>query len=196
MKEERVHNKCLLLNADYSPFGIIEWNKAIIWSLKIEESEDEYPIEIIDFYKNDCIQGTNRTFPVPAVARTKKFFYINDYTVNFNRKNILVRDNYTCQYCYKIFDQKELTYDHVIPKSIWKEKSSPTNWTNIVTCCVKCNRKKSNRTPSEANMKLKNVPIRPIKNKKFLPVIQSLSTISSTAPNEWKFYLPDSYEHI
>jgi hypothetical protein len=196
MTVESNHKKCLLLNADYSPFGLIDWNKAIVWSLKIEESDNEYPIEIIDFYKDDFIQGMNRRFPVPAVAKTKKFFYINDYTVNFSRRNILIRDNYTCQYCCNIFDQKDLTYDHVVPKSIWKEKFSPTNWTNIVTCCIKCNRKKGNKTPSEAKMKLKNVPVRPVKNKKFLPVVQSLLTISDRVPDEWKFYLPNSYEYI
>jgi hypothetical protein len=189
------HKKCLLLNADYSPFGIIDWTKAVVWSLKIDESEDSYTIEIIDFYKNDFIQAINKKFPVPAVARTKKFFKINDYGVNFSRKNILIRDNYTCQYCGVIFDTNELTYDHVIPKSIWPGSDSPTNWTNIVTCCVKCNRKKGNKTPAQAKMKLKNLPIRPVKNKKFLPVIQSLSTITNP-PEEWMVYLPKSYRHL
>jgi len=190
------HKKCLLLNADYSPFGIIDWHKAIIWSIKEYECDGAYSIEIIDFYHNDFIQGTTKRFPVPAVARTKKFFQINNYNVNFSRRNILIRDNYTCQYCNKIFDTNELTYDHVIPKSIWKQKTSPTNWTNIVTCCIKCNRKKGNRTPYEADMKLKNIPIRPQKNNKFLPVVQCLSTIRSNLPQEWRSYLPDSYSQI
>lgn len=189
------HKKCLLLNADYSPFGIIDWHKAIIWSIKEYECDGSYSIEIIDFYPNDYIQGTNKKFPVPAVARTKKFFQINNYNVNFSRRNILIRDNYTCQYCYQVFDTNQLTYDHVIPKSVWRQKSSPTNWTNIVTCCIKCNRKKGNRTPLEANMKLKNIPIRPQKNNKFLPVVQCLSTIKSNMPTEWLAYLPDSYSH-
>lgn len=188
------HNTCLLLNADYTPFGIIDWTKAIIWSLKIfDKGEEDYSIEIIDFYKDDFIQGINRKFPVPAVAKTKKFLHINNYRVNFSRKNILIRDNYTCQYCDKQFCNTELTYDHVVPKSTWKAKTSPTNWTNIVTCCIKCNRKKGNRTPSEAGMKLKNPPVRPQKNHQYLPVIQSLLTIKDNIPKEWTTYLPDSY---
>ena len=196
MYETISHKKCLLLNADYTPFGILDWTKAIIWSLKINESEDSYTIEIIDFYKNDFIQGINKKYPVPAVAKTKKFFKINDYNVNFSRRNILIRDNYTCQYCSSVFSCDQLTYDHVMPKSLWKEKSSPTNWTNIVTCCIKCNRKKGNKTPAEAKMRLKNIPIRPYKQKKFLPVVQSLITIKDNIPMEWKAYLPDSYSYI
>lgn len=195
-KEKTNHKKCLLLNADYSPFGIIDWTKAIIWSMKAYETEDSYPVEIIDFYQNDFIQGINKKFPVPAVARTKKFFKINDYGVNFSRRNILIRDNYTCQYCCEVFPIDQLTYDHVIPKSIWRLDRSPTNWTNIVTCCIKCNRKKGNRTPSEAKMKLKNVPIRPQKNHKFLPVVQSLITIKDDMPQEWQIYLPESYNYL
>lgn len=189
------HKSCLLLNADYSPFGIIEWTKAITWSLKLDDLGDYYPIEIINFYRNDFIQGINKQFPVPAVARTKKFFHINRQCVNFSRRNILIRDDYTCQYCCKVFSINELTYDHVVPKSVWKYKSSPTTWTNIVTCCTKCNRKKGNKTPDEAKMKLKQPPIKPEKNQKFLPVVQSLLTIRNI-PEEWKLYLPESYNYI
>ena len=104
--------------------------------------------EIIDFYKNDYIIGTNnKRFPIPAVAKTAKYFRINNHTVKFSRKNLFVRDNYTCQYCDTIFNGNDLTYDHVIPKSAWKSNiGSPTCWTNIVTACVNCNRKKGNRT--------------------------------------------------
>lgn len=191
--QEIQHKKCLLLNADYSPFGLIDWKKAIFWSFKEVESKDVYPVEIIDFYKNDFIRGINKNFPVPAVAKTRKFFSVNNHNVNFSRKNILIRDNYTCQYCYKKFNPIDLTYDHVIPKSLWRSKYSPTSWTNIVTCCIKCNRKKGNKTPQDAGMKLKNLPVKPQKSNKYLPVVQSLLTIKGQIPEEWIVYLPDSY---
>ena len=37
-----------------------------------------------------------------------------------------------------MFSYKELTLDHVIPKS----KGGKTEWTNIVTACKKCNNEK------------------------------------------------------
>jgi hypothetical protein len=188
------HKKCLLLNADYAPFCIIDWTKAIIWSLKLEQDDDSYAIEVIDFYKNDFIQGTNKKFPVPAVARTKKFFKINDYRVNFSRKNIFLRDNYTCQYCGEVFDTNKLTYDHVIPKSIWKsDRSSATCWTNITTSCIKCNIKKGNKTPKQAKMPIINAPIKPNKSTKYLPISYHLAKIKDTIPDEWKLYFPESY---
>ena len=48
---------------------------------------------------------------------------------------------YTCQYCAEIFDKKDLTLDHVIPKS----KKGPSNWENVVTACKACNLKKANK---------------------------------------------------
>lgn len=192
---EKQHSKCLLLNADYSPLSIIEWHKALIWSIRYEKDK-KYGIEIIDFFRNDFIVGVNKKYPIPAVARTRRFFRINNHNVTFSRKNIYIRDNYTCQYCNQEFDAKDLTYDHVIPKSKWTENYSPTNWTNIVTACIGCNRKKGSRTPSQANMKLRSLPGKPHKNSRFLPVVSYLNTIESDLPEEWSLYLPKSYANI
>lgn len=188
------NSKCLVLNADYSPLCVIGWKRALIWSLKNKE-DPLAGVEIIDFYKNDFILGTNnRKFPIPAVVKTIQYFRLHNQKVNFSRKNIFIRDNYTCQYCNIKKDVNELTYDHVIPKSVWTNNlGTPTNWTNIVTACVNCNRKKGNRTPKQANMPLKNSPVAPVKNIKYLPLTHYLLKIRSDIPQEWTIYLPESY---
>jgi 5-methylcytosine-specific restriction endonuclease McrA len=186
------NSKCLVLNSDYTPLAIVDWKRAITWSLS---DMNHANIEVIDFYKDDYINGVNnKKFPIPAVIRTIRYFRINNAKVNFSRKNIFIRDNYSCQYCGEKKEIHKLTYDHVIPKSLWKNKiGSPTNWTNIVTACVECNRKKSNRTPKQANMPLKNFPTVPNKSSKYLPISHFLLRISKDIPREWVLYLPDSY---
>lgn len=188
------HSRCLLLNADFTPLSIMDWTKAIIWSMKYADNP-KYGIDIVDFYKNDHINGVNnKKYPIPAVAKTKRFFKFNKQTVTFSRKNIYIRDDHTCQYCNKRFEHFDLTYDHVIPKSQWRDyKTSPTCWTNIVTACVDCNRKKGNKTPKQANMPLKQLPIVPTKNAKYLPISHYLYKIKDNIPDEWQIYLPDSY---
>jgi len=187
------HSRCLLMNADYAPLAIMSWQRAMVWSIKYEIN-NKYGIEIIDFYKNDYIVGVDKKIPIPAVAKTRRFFKINTQPVTFSRKNIFIRDNYCCQYCGIRFDIRELTYDHVVPKSKWNDLGhSPTNWTNIVTACVSCNRKKGNRTPKEANMPLKNNPIVPNKSIRYLPVVHNLRRIKEDIPEEWKIYLPPSF---
>lgn len=191
----RIENsRCLILNADYSPLGTITWKKALVWSFG-HTSNSSNGIEIIDFYKNDYILGVNnKKFPIPAVARTAKYFRIHNQRVNFSRKNLFIRDNYTCQYCNSKKEMAQLTYDHVIPKSAWRDNiGSPTCWTNIVTACVDCNRKKGNRTPKQANMPLQNLPIVPKKSHKYLPITCWLLKIRSDVPEEWKAYLPEAY---
>ena len=190
MKAE--NSRCLVLNSDYAPLTIVSWHKAIMWSLKTNNS---FGIEIIDFYKHDFILGTNnKKYPIPSIAKTKKYLKINRQSVTFSRKNLFIRDDYTCQYCGKKFIIQELTYDHVVPKSKWMNKNlSPTCWTNIVTACIKCNRNKGSRTPKQANMDLLSIPIKPTKNLKYLPVTSQLLSIKETMPDEWKSYIPDSY---
>lgn len=186
-------SKCLLLNADYTPLSIISWQKAVTWMVKYENNS-KYSIEMIDFYKDDSISGVNnKKYPIPAVAKTKRFFYVKNSNVIFSRKNIFLRDEYTCQYCNQVFDNQYLTYDHVIPKSKWDYSAgSPTTWTNIVTACIKCNLKKGNKTPKQANMLLINMPFKPSKIHKYLPVSHILRKLNKL-PEEWAIYLPLSY---
>ena len=67
------HEDCLVLNADYSPIGIIGWRKAMVWSFRYTHSEYS-GIEIIDHYKNDIVLGANGQCRIPAVVRTTKYF--------------------------------------------------------------------------------------------------------------------------
>jgi len=184
------HKDCLILNADYSPIGIINWQKAITWSFKYKYKKNQ-GIEIIDYYSNEYIIGANRRFPIPAVAKTVRYFKLHKrYNIVFSRKNLFTRDNYTCQYCGNVFSHNHLTYDHVVPKSRFVDTRSATNWTNIVTACSKCNRRKGNKTPKEANMTLINEPLKPSFSIKYLPWYQHLITIGNGTTNEkWQQYI-------
>jgi 5-methylcytosine-specific restriction endonuclease McrA len=74
-----------------------------------------------------------------------------------NRREVLRRDNHTCQYCGST---KHLTLDHVIPRS----KGGQHTWDNVVTACERCNSTKSDRLLHEAGMVLKTklkAPIHP-----------------------------------
>tara|TARA_B100001094_G_C18179314_1_gene799860 strand:- start:352 stop:921 length:570 start_codon:yes stop_codon:yes gene_type:complete len=180
---------CLILNADYSPIGIVNWQKAMVWAFKLKNNESN--IEIVEYY-NDYIIGSNQNYKIPAVIKTSKYFKIHGVAVNFCRKNIFIRDNYTCQYCGVKQPYNVLTYDHVIPKSKWNIKNkSATCWTNIVTACVKCNLKKSNKTPKQAGMRLITKPYEPKKSNKYLPVASHLITIKESIPTQWNLYIKD-----
>jgi hypothetical protein len=81
------------------------------------------------------------------------------------------RDKHLCAYCGEQFDVKQLTIDHIHPKS----KGGKNTWTNCVTACKKCNQRKGSKTLEQANMQLLYVPYVPnifekmiLKNRKIL----------------------------
>jgi len=90
----------------------------------------------------------------------------------------LSRDNYTCQYCGAMPSRRELTIDHVLPRS----RGGKTTWENVVTACQKCNGRKGSRTPEEAHMKLRVWPKRP----RYL-AIAALSSVE--AKQAWGKYI-------
>ena len=191
MSKKAENSKCLLLNADYTPLRIISWQRAIVWSIRYSNNNN-YGIEIIEFYKDKYIQGaSNKQYRVPAVAKTVRYFNLYNKKINFSRNNLFIRDNFTCQYCGKKQILSQLTYDHIIPKSRFNDnKKLSTNWLNIVTACRLCNHKKGNKTPSEAGMSLINSPVEPSYSLIYLPWYQELSTIKNSPTYEmWKPFI-------
>lgn len=184
------HKNCLVLNADYTPIGIIDWKKAMVWSFRYI-NENYSSIEIVEYHYQDTVIGCNGPLNIPSIIKTTKYFKLLNKRVNFSRKNVFIRDDYTCQYCGTKLPINKLTYDHVIPKSLWKNNGTPTCWTNIVTACISCNLKKSNRTPCQANMPLKQDPFIPQKSMKYLPLAYQLNTILKDFPDQWKAYVGD-----
>jgi hypothetical protein len=64
-----------------------------------------------------------------------------------NRRHaVLAYFNYACQYCGTT--KGIMTEEHVLPKA----KGGTDAWSNLTCACRKCNNKKGERTPEEANM--------------------------------------------
>ena len=82
---------------------------------------------------------------VPSVIRLLEYRRIPHQSRALSRKNILLRDRYTCQYCGVQPGPEELTIDHVLPRS----QGGLTTWDNVVTACRECNHRKGGRTPEE-----------------------------------------------
>jgi len=141
----------LLLNATYEPLQIVSWKRAIRMLFQDK-------VEVLEEYKNE-IRSVSLAIRVPSVIRLLHYvkMHRNHRTVKLSRTNLFTRDNFRCQYCGIKLSSSELTYDHLIPVS----RGGKKNWDNIVTCCVPCNRIKSNRTPKESGLRLLRNPKTP-----------------------------------
>lgn len=182
------NQRVLVLNVDFTPMSVSDWKEAIVGIFKHHKNYKS-GVEAVDFYRNDSIRDTaGRHHPIPSVVRTLE--YVKGKTsVPFSRKNVFIRDRMTCQYCYKVFEVDELNFDHVICRAKWDHKNgSPTNWTNIVSCCKPCNNRKADKTLKECGMKLLKQPTKPSPHL----YIAGLSPWSQI-PFEWISYLPETY---
>jgi len=181
-----IGTRVLILNADFSPIGLIHWEKAITLDFK-------GLIRVVDYYKNDSIiSAAGHEWPLPAVVSLIRYRKPKKGDIPFSRKNVFLRDNLTCQYCNQKFLAKELTYDHVIPRAKWTHNSTPTCWNNIVSCCYPCNSKKADKTIKEAKMKLLKPPAMPNNSSGFILGLAPWTKLKE----EWIPYLPKHYIDI
>jgi 5-methylcytosine-specific restriction endonuclease McrA len=91
---------------------------------------------------------------LPEVIVLRAYDGLPMRTVAFSRRNLYRRDAFACQYCGRRPGALDLTIDHVIPRS----RGGKTSWENCVLACVECNKRKANRPPDEAGMRLIRVP--------------------------------------
>ena len=136
-------------------------------------------VEVLEEYGRE-IRSVSFTIKLPSVVRLLRLVKRPKSPVKFSRQNIYARDKYRCQYCGQKFSSEELTYDHVVPRS----RGGKTEWENIVTCCVDCNRRKGGRTPSEAGMKLIKKPEKPT----WIPALR-ITIGFREVPQSWRDYL-------
>jgi 5-methylcytosine-specific restriction endonuclease McrA len=136
----------LVLNASYEPINVCAARRAIVLVLKgVAMTEEE---------NGHFLHAARMAMRVPSVIRLLEYRRIPHQSRALSRKNILLRDRNTCQYCGDVLASSELTLDHVVPRS----RGGPSAWENLVACCHPCNRRKGNQLAHEAGMKLMREP--------------------------------------
>jgi hypothetical protein len=141
--------KVLLLNSDFSPISVTTMRRSFSLVYKGRA-------EIIEEYENPIVLGDS-IFMRPKVVRLLDYRHIPFRTIFLSRVNIFRRDDHKCLYCDS---KKNLTLDHVIPKS----RGGDNGWENLATCCVNCNKNKNDKTPEEVGFKLRHKPFKPSQN--------------------------------
>lgn len=163
-----MRRKVLVLNADYRALTVCSVYKA--FSLVYAEKA-----EIVTIVENLYLRSVTRAYEVPSIIRLYRYVSVPFKNVMLNRHNIFKRDGGCCVYCGS---REDLTLDHVIPQS----RGGKSTWTNLVTACKKCNAKKGDYTPEEANMPLPYQPFKP----SYVVFLRDFSGISNES---WKPYL-------
>lgn len=140
-------SRVLVLNYDFSPISVCSVERAFLL-VYLDKAE------LLAGAREGFLHSVDKTFAMPAVIRLLRYIHIPYKGVMLTRQNVFKRDSHTCQYCGT---QRDLTLDHVVPRS----KKGPSSWTNLVTACKRCNARKGNFTPEAAGLKLMSRPVRP-----------------------------------
>ena len=169
---DRLHRPVLVLNASYEPINVCAARRALVLVLKgVASAEEESEAHV---------HSARQNLRMPSVIRLLSYRHIPQQTRALSRKNILLRDRYTCQFCGRKFPAAELTLDHVFPRS----RGGRSSWENLVACCYHCNNRKGDRTPEEAGLRLIRKP-RPFT----LHTSRQLMRLMANQEEKWRKYL-------
>jgi 5-methylcytosine-specific restriction endonuclease McrA len=103
----------------------------------------------------------------------------------FSRRNLFRRDHNQCQYCGLRPGTAELSIDHVFPRS----RGGKSSWENCVLACMDCNRRKRDRTPEEAGMRMLKRPEKP----RWSPVLE---VPVGRVRQSWERFVSEAYWNV
>jgi 5-methylcytosine-specific restriction endonuclease McrA len=162
----------LVLNQNFEPLNVCNVRRALVLVLggKAEVLERNHQV----------IHSQTLTIHCPSVIRLSHLIRRPRPRARLSRREIFLRDSYTCQYCGT--HTRDLTIDHVIPR----HKGGPHTWDNLVSACKTCNHRKGGKTVAEARMRLARPPREPRTNVYFMVH----RYLESGPLEEWLLYLP------
>ena len=158
-------NQVVVLNSAWLPISYTNVKDALTMMYKgkakaichktynIYSFDDWADLEALELY----IRTPNLRVRLPKTILLLGYSKVPPVTRPFTRRGVYERDQYRCQYCGCRPITAKRSIDHIIPQS----RGGMNAWDNCVTCCKRCNERKADRTPAEANMKLLNKPYAP-----------------------------------
>lgn len=166
----------LVLSPGYEPVARVHWQRALTLLFMGK-------VEVVEEYEDKEIHSVTFSIKMPSVVRFLRSMRSKKKAIKFSRENVFARDTGQCQYCGVKVSRAESTYDHVTPRA----HGGTTVWENVVICCVPCNQKKGGRTPAQAKMVLRTLPVRPKK----LPDARFTLVWRKGMPDSWKTWARD-----
>jgi 5-methylcytosine-specific restriction endonuclease McrA len=141
----------LLLNASMQPLNVISHRRLIIL---LSKERVAFLDERSEIEAAAALSGRRLPEGV-VVVRLLRTIHVPRRLLRPNRRNLLLRDDHTCQYCGFVGPAAELTVDHIVPMS---RGGSGDRWDNLVIACKRCNWRKANHRPGEVGMHLRRAP--------------------------------------
>lgn len=145
-----------VLNASYEPLTSTSIGRAVSLVLSGDA--------VIHEHNGATLRSVSGVeLPLPISIRLERYVRV-PFTyapARWSKAGVLERDKRICAYCGKT--SKDMSVDHIIPRSRFSNRTEADTWENTVACCFNDNSRKADRTPEEAGMKLGYLPHVPYK---------------------------------
>lgn len=184
----------LMLNRSWQPIHVATVARALVmlWNgtARVVDPDDYQLYSWSDWSRltpredDLCIKTVRYPLRVPEVMVLINTDRRPKHVVTFSRRNLFKRDHHQCQYCGCKPTNDSLTIDHVVPRS----QGGVSSWENCVLSCIKCNNRKANRTPDQANMPLTIAPVRPSWNR--------IYSTHGVHIESWSRFLSEAYWNV
>jgi 5-methylcytosine-specific restriction endonuclease McrA len=184
----------LVLNRNWQPIRIATVARALVMvfngTARVVDPETFQTFTWGDWSRIHPRDGDRFVQAVTMRLKAPEVVVLNDYdrvpanVVTFSRRNLFKRDHYVCQYCGRQAPPDELTIDHIVPRS----QGGESTWENCVVACLDCNKRKGNRTPDQAGMRLRRKPMR--------PKWQPLYALREIRIESWSKFISEAYWNV
>lgn len=138
----------LILNQNYEPLHVCAIGRAVAL---VEAGKAEIVVA-----GDRPIRTPSALLLRPSVIKLQRLVRRPWVPVRVTRREVFMRDDYTCQYCGR--RARDLTLDHVIPRCL----GGTHVWENVVSACRACNHRKGGKRLADTRMRLAREPKRPV----------------------------------
>jgi len=154
-----LNSEVLVLNSAFIPIRVSNVKEAIC----LVASERAKPV----LEEDGFVRSPSLSIRIPSVVSVIGYNQFPRRKVAFSKLNVIYRDDMICQYCGRRFSMRELTVDHIVPRSRWESvtgrelRDGFSSWKNLVCACRWCNGRKGNRLLEELKWFLPRQPFEP-----------------------------------
>ena len=162
----------LLLDTSFMPYSFLTGRATFLHLIKnnikcfdanenlIDNNSEWFSNENIKFHEDQpFLTSKNKVWFLPTTAVIKSSFFSRRKRMprTLSLTKLCMIFDYTCQICYERFDKRDLTVEHIFPRS----KGGTKEIENITLTCARCNQIKRDMYPffDYKNRDIKSVPM-------------------------------------
>lgn len=162
----------LLLDSSFMPYTFLTGRATFLHLIKntikcfdasenlIDNNLQWFSNQGINFHKDQpFLTSKDKIWFIPTTAVIKTSFFSKRKKIprTLNLQKLCLIFDYTCQICYEKFDKRDLTIEHIFPRS----KGGTKEIENITLTCARCNQIKKDMYPffDNKNRDIKSVPM-------------------------------------